>query len=110
MQEVEEQAEDTGVNERPAAPQQVGGTHAVGPLLAAVQPQADDQPDGRQRQQPGDLAADLLIEQAQHSGAAAEPSAGTAARASAGRAGGGAIEAVGIEDQVPPGVAGGVAD
>jgi hypothetical protein len=56
-------------------PKGVAGPAQVGAASAPSGPQAGPQADERQRDQPGDLAADLGVEHAQQTGAAPEEAA-----------------------------------
>ncbi len=101
-------AEHDHVDGGPHAEEHPGGAHAIGPRRAARQPQAGEQPDRRNRQQPRDLRPDLLVEHPQQAGRAAE------GRPAAARPGTVAAEdppeAVVAEDQVPDRAVGAAAD
>ncbi len=77
MEDAGHEAEHQDVGEQPRAPEDVAGPREVGAGRSAVHPEPDDQRDAGQRQQPADLAADLVVEHAEQAGLAAEAGGAT---------------------------------
>src|SRR6202011_3066118 len=75
------EAEDGEVGGEPEPPQDVSRAGQVCARARAVNPQADRKRQDGQRNQPGDLAADLVAEQPQQPGRASESGAGADYRA-----------------------------
>src|SRR3954452_13279700 len=96
--------EDDRMHDRPEPEHDPAGARHVGALATAGEPQARAEADRRERQQPGDLPADLRVEQTPQTRQAAE------ARARAGALAREPPEAVVAEDQVPDGAVGRAAD
>ena len=84
-------------DQRPAAPQEQRGANPVGPRRPTGEPQPGDQQDQGGGQQPGDLAADLAVEQPGEPGLAAEAahSAATGRHPPGGHPTGGSLGAAG---------------
>jgi hypothetical protein len=71
--------EDHGRDHEPAAPQQVAGQADVGPVSIASLEHAEDQAGESERDEPGDLAEPLVVEEPEQVRLAAENAAETAA-------------------------------
>ena len=106
------EAEHQHVDGQPEAPHEVGGARQVRPARAPANRQPADQADRRERQEPGNLAAELGVEHAQQPGRAAEAAAAAAATRAAAPPppAEDAAEAVIAEEQLERGVVGAAAD